>query len=65
MVWKGFITESKLFCGYDTMSFLEKGKWWFQCFFIAGPRFYFYGSFWCWVNFVKEKLQTILNKNHG
>ena len=63
MEWKGFIAESKLFCDYEEMNFLEKIKWWFQCFFIAGPRFYFYGPFWYWICYWKDKIQTILNKN--
>lgn len=42
MVWKGFITESKLFCDYDKKPFNQKIIWWFECIFSAGPRFYFY-----------------------
>ena len=39
--WRGFTTESKIYCGYYTKTPKEKFKWWLEYFFSAGPKYFY------------------------
>jgi hypothetical protein len=42
MAWTTFTNESKKFCSYKNKTLKRKIAWWFEYFFRAAPRFWFF-----------------------